>query len=228
MSIAALQAALRRRGYDPGPPDGAWGPRTRTALRLFQVAARLPADGVPGPATRAALGLGTEPDGALWMDVAERLLGTREAPGAASSATVLGWAERLGGATEAAYTADSIPWCGLFVAHCVATALPDEPLPATPLRARAWARFGVPLARPAPGAICVFARDGGGHVGFHAGSDPARGAIRVLGGNQSDAVTYATIAASRLVALRWPRTAAPPRARAALVRADGALSTDEA
>ena len=43
--IRAVQRALIRLGYDPGPVDGAIGSRTRAAIRAFQVASGLTADG---------------------------------------------------------------------------------------------------------------------------------------------------------------------------------------
>ncbi len=53
--VAALQFLLARRGYSPGPVDGAFGRGTRRALARFQRAAGLAVDGVAGPATIAAL-----------------------------------------------------------------------------------------------------------------------------------------------------------------------------
>ena len=47
-----------------------------------------------------------------------------------------------------------------------------------------------------------------GHVGFAAGQDDTH--FYMLGGNQSDAVTIARIAKSRLLGARWPATY-PPR-----------------
>lgn len=45
--IQAMQAALQRRGFDSGTPDGLLGPATRAALRQFQRSVGLPADGFP-------------------------------------------------------------------------------------------------------------------------------------------------------------------------------------
>ena len=231
MPSRAIQTALSRAGFDPGPVDGLWGVRSRTALRLFQVARGLLVDGLPGPASLAALGLdpacAREP---AWMRVARGLLGTRERAGTGSEPAILDWAAGLGGETGRTYRDDAVPWCGLFVAHCLAIGLPDEPQPANPLWARAWSRFGLALAEPAPGAICVFSRPGGGgHVGFWAGVDRQRGAIRVLGGNQADAVSLAALAADRLLAVRWPASGPRPIAGPARsVAVAGALSENEA
>lgn len=45
--ITDLQWQLAVHGYDPGPADGAVGPRTRAAIQLYQTDAGLPADGEP-------------------------------------------------------------------------------------------------------------------------------------------------------------------------------------
>jgi hypothetical protein len=55
----------------------------------------------------------------------------------------------------------------------------------------------------APGAVLVFEREGGGHVGFYVGEDSTH--YHVLGGNQGDAVSIVRIARSRSIARRWPR-----------------------
>lgn len=142
----------------------------------------------------------TEP---AWLRAARAKLGTREAPGAANSPTIMGWAKKLGTKVLGmVYNADSVPWCGLFVATCLA----EDGIAAAPIavRAKAWAAWGVAL-RPeklAPGAVLVFERPGGGHVGFYVGEDAA--AYHVLGGNQGDAVTVTRIGKDRCIARRWP------------------------
>lgn len=138
-----------------------------------------------------------------WLRAARAKLGTREAAGAANSPTIMGWAKKLGTRVLGmVYNADSVPWCGLFVATCIAEAgLPTAPIA---VRASAWGKWGASIAadRLAPGAVLVFQRPGGGHVGFYVGEDDA--AYHVLGGNQGDAVTITRIAKSRCVARRWP------------------------
>lgn len=54
-AIERLQEQLRTLGFDPGPVDGYWGVRTKTAVRAFQRSCGLTPDGVVGPLTRAAL-----------------------------------------------------------------------------------------------------------------------------------------------------------------------------
>lgn len=125
-------------------------------------------------------------------------------PGEASNLKILNWASDAG----IPYKSDDIPWCGLFVAHCVSATLHSEPLPNNPLGARQWLKFGVPC-EPSPGAVLVFwrvSRAGGkGHVGFYAGED--ENGYNVLGGNQRDTVSLARIAKDRLLGTRWPTTA---------------------
>jgi peptidoglycan hydrolase-like protein with peptidoglycan-binding domain len=54
-AIASMQAALAQLGYDPGPIDGVFGPRTSAAIRAFQHAEELLADGTLSAVTRARL-----------------------------------------------------------------------------------------------------------------------------------------------------------------------------
>ena len=102
-------------------------------------------------------------------------------------------------------------WCGDFVETCIRMGLPGEPtlgaLGTNPCRARNWLLFGKET-NPVPGAVLIFERGSGGHVGFAVGQDDAN--FYVLGGNQSDAVTIASIAKSRLFGARWPASF-PPR-----------------
>jgi len=68
------------------------------------------------------------------------------------------------------------------------------------------------------GAVLIFSRGSGGHVGFAIGQDDVH--FYVLGGNQSDAVTIARIAKSRLLGARWPVTY-PPRQKRLLTMKPG-------
>ncbi|MBB5696996.1 TIGR02594 family protein [Sphingomonas yantingensis] len=173
----------------------------------------------------------TEP---AWLTAARAKLGTREAPGVANNPTILGWAKRLGvKVLGIAYNADSVPWCGLFVAWCLSDAGFDLAADGlhrmrVAVRASAWATWGSNLARDrlAPGAILVFERPGGGHVGFYVGEDTA--AYHVLGGNQGDSVTVTRIAKARLVASRWPKGVPVIGAPVRLATSGKPLSSTEA
>jgi uncharacterized protein (TIGR02594 family) len=145
----------------------------------------------------------TEP---AWLGHARSLLGTREAAGAANSGTILGWAKLLGTKVLGmVYNADSVPWCGLFVANCLRAAGIDLSAMKVAVRAKEWATWGSNLAadRLVPGAILVFDREGGGHVAFYVGEDATH--YHVLGGNQGDKVSIMRLAKSRCIARRWPK-----------------------
>lgn len=147
-----------------------------------------------------------------WMTEARRHIGLREVPGVANNPVIMGWADRLGARVLGIkYTADSVPWCGLFAAWCVHQA--GIRTPAISIRAKAWADWGDPIAllsgsmpnRLIPlGAVAVFGRDGGGHVGF-VDSVNRDGSLNILGGNQGDAVNVRRFPRARLIALRWPK-----------------------
>ncbi len=158
-----------------------------------------------------------------WMTAARAKIGVREAAGPSNSPTIMAWAKRLGGAVLGmAYGADSIPWCGLFVAQCVSEA--GLKPPGIAVRAKAWATWGE-ACQPQKGAVLVFAREVGGHVGFYAGETTT--AYQVLGGNQGDAVSLALIAKDRCIAVRWPKGVAQSGQRVS-VAFGGKLSVNEA
>ena len=54
--VRRAQERLAAAGFDPGPVDGAMGPRTRAALRAFQEARGLDPTGEPDGPTLAELG----------------------------------------------------------------------------------------------------------------------------------------------------------------------------
>lgn len=52
--LKGLQKLLHAIGFDPGPADGSWGPRTRVAVQDFQQAHGLEVTGRPDFATISA------------------------------------------------------------------------------------------------------------------------------------------------------------------------------
>lgn len=135
-----------------------------------------------------------------WMETAKSLIGTKEIPGARSNPVIIEWAQTINPWVKKFYTNDDIPWCGLFVAHCMM----DNNIQIefqNPLSALEWAKFGKKV-EPCYGAVLVFYRDGGGHVGFAVGEDANY--YHVLGGNQSNMVNVTRVAKSRLRSIRWP------------------------
>ena len=134
-----------------------------------------------------------------WLKIARSYDGLKEIPGPRHNQTIIRWLGKL----RAWWSDDETPWCGVFVAHCMQESW--LPFPKFYMRAKAWSDYGSLLRRDrlAPGAILVFDRAGGGHVGFYVGEDA--GFYYVLGGNQSNAVNVMKLGKSRLVASRWPK-----------------------
>jgi uncharacterized protein (TIGR02594 family) len=107
-----------------------------------------------------------------------------------------------------------LPWCGLFVGHCMLTAFPDQRLPWLWVRGRPWRRYGRP-AEPQLGAILVFwlrwQNSPFGHVGFYWGED--EDTYHVLGGNQHRSILIERFPKHRLIDCRWPPGIATPGIR---------------
>jgi len=187
-AVQLIQTGLNQLGHSPGAIDGLWGLRTARALKSLLAANGRPATVAPsGPL--------------LWMTEAKIALGRHEAR---DRSWLMNWLKRDG---RSLGDPSKNPWCGDFVETCIRVALPDEPLlgalGTNPYWARNWLLFGQEI-KPTPGAVLVFARGSGGHVGFAMGQDDTH--FYVLGGNQSDAVTIARIAKSRILGARWPAT----------------------
>lgn len=210
-NVREIQLALSAAGFDPGPIDGDWGALTKTAVMRFQADRGLEIDGIVGPETSRALGL-SEPTTLPWINVARSLLGLQEGTARANRTMRLDTKE--------------IPWCGAFVSVAM-NALPSEPQPENPLWARNWMKFGRGVDRVVYGAVAVFQRPSGGHVGFVMGHDADT--VHVLGGNQSNAVTIARVAKGRLLGYRWPTAWPTPEPQAMeFSTLAGTISTNEA
>ena len=157
-----------------------------------------------------------------WLAIAEDQIGTAEIPGPKSNSKIMAWAAKVQSWLGIDYTDDAVPWCGVFVAMCIQGAGYTPPKIA--IRAKSWALFGEPLQDGILGAILVFERPGGGHVGFYVSETST--AYQVLGGNQSDKVGYTWIAKARCVAIRWPHGA--PKTKPVRFAQAGELSQNEA
>ena len=214
--LIVVQTLLKALGYYMGYIDGEEGVMTRNAVTHFKETNGLRARDFIGPVTLALLcspqakpapkptprkdvnGV-TEPP---WLGEARNLLGTREVLGGGNNPTIMKWADDL----DQWYPSDDVPWCGLFVAHCMAVGAPQEPQSFNRLGARAWRVFGE-QCEPSIGAIGVFwrthkTRSVNGHVAFIIGEDDTT--YHILGGNQSDNVTITRITKSRLLECRAP------------------------
>lgn len=227
-AVTSLQIALRGAGHEL-VADGDFGLITELAVKQFQRAHGLEGDGVVGAQTALNLdGIPKAPAASFepplpssitvapWLSVGRALTGTKEIDGSQDSPLILGWVKSIVAAypdlkgTVGWYNHDSIPWCGLFVAYCVAKA--GFKPPALALGAVNWARDwsdGVQLHGPALGAVVVMTRTGGGHVTMYEGEDDQYWFGR--GGNQGDMVNVARFPKSRpVLGYMWPRAAVIP------------------
>lgn len=179
--VYLVQQGLAELGYDPGPLDGVYGPKTSAAIM---------AAGVAGFAPKSAV---------------------VELPWITHGLTALGWHEVTDKAKLQAWLKSggkalgdpaALPWCGDFVETAMALALPGERLPENPFFAQNWATFGAVTA-PTRGAVVAFKWSASsGHVGFLMGQHGAN--YVVLGGNQSNRVSIAEFPKSAAIATRWP------------------------
>jgi len=96
---------------------------------------------------------------------------------------------------------DSTPWCAGFAGWVLKMCcLPSLKT----LSSLAYKGYGtaVPLGDPSKwrlNDVVVFSRTGGGHIGFFRGYNPTTGAVKILGGNQSDNLTETNFGAP------WPK-----------------------
>lgn len=155
----------------------------------------------------------------VWLKTAQKYLGVSEVDGPKDNPTIMGFAAFLGAWIKAFFTSESVPWCGLFMGAVFKECLSTVKRPKNPLSALAWASWGQALPRPTPGAILVFKRAGGGHIGLYVGED--RTHYHVLGGNQGNSVSVTRIEKNRRIATRWPPGEDYPACVPLYLKADG-------
>lgn len=143
----------------------------------------------------------------VWLKLARAELGTKEEPGAANNPAVLAYYRDAG---HPEINADSVAWCAAFTGAMLERAgYPGS----KQLNARSYLTWGKETSKPSPGCVAVFSRGDPrgweGHVAFYVGETATT--VKVLGGNQGDAVTVAEYPKSRLLGYRVPVTAANSR-----------------
>ena len=136
----------------------------------------------------------------LWLCVARRELGIHETAGPESTARIV---EYLAGTKlPRPMLRDETPWCAAFVGWCLRQAGKKGTGRAS---ARSYLTLGKPTGEPSAGCVVVLSRPGkpgGGHVGFFVGGNEI--AVRLLGGNQNNAVCMRDYPANRVLGYRWP------------------------
>lgn len=138
------------------------------------------------------------------VKVARTYLGLTEIGATNKHPTIDAWAKTLSGKWLIGQ-----PWCGTFMAQVFKEVGLSNKVPKDFFRARAWEDAGTRLTKPAYGCVVTFTRDGGGHVGLVVGKTKA-GMLKVLGGNQSNAVTIQDFDPKRVTAYRWVSSGTVP------------------
>jgi len=239
--VETAQLELAKRGYSL-KGTGYFGPATDTAISTFQKRAGLVSDGELGPLTAKAIDKAPlsntlpvikheEISRPLWLEAGIKLIGTHEGFGSKDNLEIIDWAKDEGGGIAAEYTHDNIPWCALFANHILTKVglKGTETLWALDFAGK-WP--AIRLNGPAVGAFAPMKRTGGGHITIIVGKDQ-NGNPMGLGGNQSDAVTIAPFAISRLnQGFWWPAGTTLPQFiglnTLPIIKSDGQLSTHEA
>lgn len=136
----------------------------------------------------------------LWLQFAEREIGTAEVAGEQDNARIL----EYHACTSLKSTEDSTAWCSAFVNWCMERAAIKGTNSAA---ARSWLDWGNVLEKPVEGCVVVFKRGAppSGHVCFYVGADPDPAYIRCLGGNQSDQVKCSKYPVGDVLGYRWPK-----------------------
>lgn len=130
-----------------------------------------------------------------WVKIAEGEIGQREVSGNLDNQRIVEYHS----VTTLKAKADAVPWCSSFVNWV----LNKSGYPITrSAAAKSWATYGQET-KPVPGCIVVMKRTGGNHVGFYVSSNDK--VVRVLGGNQSNAVNIKSFAKENVYAYRLPK-----------------------
>ncbi|MBS7812335.1 TIGR02594 family protein [Roseococcus pinisoli] len=147
-----------------------------------------------------------------WVTIALAEMGQKEIAGPASNPRIL----QYHAVTTLGAKSDEVAWCASFVSWV----LKEAALPSVlsngrgSARAADFATYGTKLEKPVLGAIVVFSRVGGNHVGFYMGED--KGKWLILGGNQGNQVCIERYGLEKLIAIRWPAGVPLPNAIAPL------------
>lgn len=202
-NIKQYQTRLKELGYDVGTVDGEYGPKTKAAVIAFQRSKGVDADGIVGPRTWELLFPKQSKPPILkdtrapWVNELLKVRGLHEVE---NYAALVRWLKSDGNTLG---DPRRFPWCGDAIETSIKNTLPNEKLPSNPYWVRNYLDWGLGV-KPQYGAILVFGRGSGGHVGYYMGE--TKDYFLVLGGNQGNAVTISRVAKNRLLGVRWPKT----------------------
>lgn len=154
-----------------------------------------------------------------WLTAARKEIGLREIPGAKHNPRILKYWTLI----RAPFHDDETPWCAGFVGGMLESVGIKSSRSAA---ARSYLKWGRKLSAPVAGCIVVFERGPkNGHVGFVTGTVKGE-KLRVLGGNQGDAVNEKLFPTSRVLGYRWPAGEPLPGERIATVDGAGLETSD--
>ena len=137
-----------------------------------------------------------------WLRVARKYIGEREIVGTKHNPLIIKMWQRL----TLPFRDDETPWCAGFVGSCLEEAGIRSTRSGLAL---SYAKFGVPLPKPAVGAIAYMSRKNsvckviGGHVTFVVGQTKNCDLV-CLGGKQNNKVGLDIYPRSRILGYRWP------------------------
>ena len=161
--------------------------------------------GTTSPTTHALMpSLSVSAAAGSWLDIAKTQLGVKELSGSRNNPRIVDYHRTtIDSARWKNGMPDSVDWCSSFVNWVVKKAGING---TNKGNARSWLSWGQRLNKPVPGCVVVFWRDSlsswKGHVGFYVGE--AGSHVKVLGGNQDNAVTISTYPKGRILGYRWP------------------------
>ena len=140
-----------------------------------------------------------EGDGPSWFNVATGEIGVKEYRNG-SNPRVIEYAKTNG------FSDDQTPWCASFVKWCLKQASVSTDGITGMARSASRASSMEKLDKPLYGCIAVLSRPpnpSSGHIAFLQGIQGGR--LKLLGGNQSNAVTISGYPSGRLIGFYWPK-----------------------
>lgn len=133
-----------------------------------------------------------------WILWAKKQLGVKEVPGAGDNPEIISWFELSTLPKE--YWHDATAWCAVFIN---AGLFLNGVKGLCSARAKDWLDFGRAVETPRKGDVVVFEwNDGSHHVAYFLAMEDDQ--VRVIGGNQSNAVTETTYPLGNVAGFQRP------------------------